>query len=85
MTGSPPVGNWVVESATNARVAGETVTVYVGNTINPANVAGATTVTNGGTFSLQSQNSTIAPDATNHVSVASSLGGSALGLTIAIK
>jgi hypothetical protein len=76
---------WVVEGRTNARVAGETVTIYVGDTINPAKVVGTTAITNNGTFSLQAPNSTVAPDATGHVSVGSSLGGSALGFTVAIK
>jgi len=46
----------------------ETVTIAIG-------VKGTTTETNTGTFSLQGQNSAIAQNATNRVSVGSSLGG----------
>ena len=54
------------------------VSFHVGDPINPANVAGTTSVTSGGTFRMHTQNLTVIPDATNQAIVGSSLGGATL-------
>ena len=58
---------WRIDGSTNASVADEIVTIYAGNTIDPAKAVGAATVANNGSFTLQQANSPQPPDATNNI------------------
>jgi hypothetical protein len=76
---------WRIDGSTNARVAGETVSIYLGNTIDPAKLVGTATVQNNGSFTLQQPNSTHPPDATNNISIGTSAGGLRLGLAVTVR
>jgi len=76
---------WRIDGSTNARVAGETVTIYVGNAINPAKVVGTVTVANNGSFTLQQQNSPVTPDATGNISIGTSAGGVRLAIPLTLR
>jgi hypothetical protein len=75
---------WRIDGSTNARVAGETVTIYVGNTLDPAKLVGTANVSNNGSFTLQQANSPQPPDA-NNISIGTSAGGSRLGIAVTVR
>ncbi len=77
-------GTWRIDGSTNARVAGESVTIYLGNTIGTPPAVGVATVSNNGSFTLNQANA-IVPDATNNISIGTSLGGTRLSIALTLK